>query len=58
VAEARWWKRLKGSRRTCLENVLFINPNNENAKQGLKVLSAKTGAAATAVFDASAVLVR
>jgi hypothetical protein len=31
--------------RTCLENVLTINPNNERAKQGLDMLSKKGGAA-------------
>lgn len=30
--------------RTCLENVITINPNNERAKQGLSVLEQKTGA--------------
>lgn len=29
--------------RTCLENVLFINPDNQNAKQGLQMLASKTG---------------
>lgn len=29
--------------RTCLENVLFINPNNENARQGLRILESKMG---------------
>src|SRR6185295_16929048 len=29
--------------RTCLENVITINPNNERAKQGLSVLEQKTG---------------
>lgn len=28
--------------RTCLENVLFINPNNANAKKGLETLDAKS----------------
>ncbi len=31
--------------RTCLENVLAINPNNEKAKQGLSVLNQKLGSA-------------
>lgn len=31
--------------RTCLENVLTINPNNERAKQGLQMLSQKSGSA-------------
>jgi hypothetical protein len=31
--------------RTCLENVLTINPNNERARQGMEMLSKKTGAA-------------
>ncbi len=30
--------------RTCLENVITINPNNERAKQGLDMLSKKGGA--------------
>ncbi|MBK8135700.1 MAG: hypothetical protein IPK52_07670 [Chloroflexi bacterium] len=30
--------------RTCLQNVLFINPGNENAKQGLVMLEAKSAA--------------
>lgn len=30
--------------RTCLENVLTINPNNERARQGLEMLSKKAGA--------------
>lgn len=29
---------------TCLQNVLFINPGNENAKQGLAMLEAKAAA--------------
>jgi hypothetical protein len=29
---------------TCLQNVLFINPGNENAKQGLAMLEAKSAA--------------
>jgi hypothetical protein len=32
--------------RTCLENVLFINPNNENARNGLKILAPKPDAGA------------
>lgn len=28
--------------RTCLENVLQINPNNQNARQGLRILESKT----------------
>ncbi|MDX1992829.1 MAG: hypothetical protein SF029_10585 [bacterium] len=32
--------------RTCLENVLYINPNNENAKRGLQMLEAKLGSSA------------
>jgi len=31
--------------RTCLENVLTINPNNERAKQGLQMLSQKSSTA-------------
>jgi hypothetical protein len=27
--------------RTCLENVLYINPHNENARRGLKILESK-----------------
>jgi len=34
--------------RTCLENVLYINPNNENAKRGLKMLPATDSAAPAA----------
>lgn len=30
--------------RTCLQNVLFINPGNENARQGLEMLDAKLAA--------------
>lgn len=30
--------------RTCLQNVLFVNPGNENAKQGLVMLDAKSAA--------------
>ncbi len=33
--------------RTCLENVLYINPDNANAKQGLRMLTAKTGDSAS-----------
>lgn len=29
--------------RTCLENVLYINPNHQQAKQGLKMLEGKSG---------------
>lgn len=29
-------------KRTCLENVLFINPNNANAKKGLEMIDAET----------------
>ncbi|MCU0497053.1 MAG: hypothetical protein MUF87_06840 [Anaerolineae bacterium] len=29
-------------KRTCLENVLFINPNNANAKKGLEMLDAES----------------
>ncbi|MBC7871969.1 MAG: hypothetical protein H7Y09_14080 [Chitinophagaceae bacterium] len=29
--------------KTCLENVLYINPDNANAKQGLRMLMEKTG---------------
>ncbi len=32
--------------RTCLENVLVINPNNENARQGIAMLDSKSGAPA------------
>jgi hypothetical protein len=32
---------------TCLENVLTINPNNEKAKQGLRILSQKTAKSAS-----------
>jgi hypothetical protein len=32
---------------TCLENVLSINPNNEKAKQGLRILSQKTASSAS-----------
>jgi hypothetical protein len=28
--------------RTCLENVLYINPNNDNARRGLKILADKS----------------
>lgn len=28
--------------RICLENVIFLNPNNENAKRGLKILDQKS----------------
>ncbi|KXK54548.1 MAG: hypothetical protein H3C32_08605 [Anaerolineae bacterium] len=30
--------------RTCLQNVMFINPGNENARQGLEMLDAKLAA--------------
>ncbi len=33
-------------KQTCLENVLTINPNNEKAKQGLRILRDKASAAA------------
>jgi hypothetical protein len=39
--------------RTCLENVLYINPNNENAKRGLQMLEAKLGSS-TAPMTANA----
>lgn len=42
--------------RTCLENVLTINPNNERAKQGLTVLSQKSGGAKSAPSHADDVL--
>lgn len=35
---------LEDDQRTCLQNVLFINPGNENAKQGLAMLDAKIAA--------------
>lgn len=34
--------------RTCLENVITINPNNERAKQGIQILDQKLGANAKA----------
>lgn len=34
--------------RTCLENVLVINPNNEKAKKGIAALSSKSGSAPAA----------
>jgi hypothetical protein len=40
--------------RTCLENVLFINPDNENAKQGLQMLTPKAGGAVSAPKPAPA----
>lgn len=36
---------------TCLENVLIINPNNEQARKGLGYIQAKTGKAASAAFE-------
>jgi hypothetical protein len=38
---------------TCLENVLTINPNNEKARQGLRILSEKTDTAPTVSAPAS-----
>jgi hypothetical protein len=40
--------------RTCLENVLAINPNNERAKQGLAFLTGQTPAGNVSPFSASA----
>lgn len=40
--------------RTCLENVLAINPNNERAKQGLSYLTGQTSAGNVSPFSASA----
>lgn len=40
--------------RTCLENVLAINPNNERARQGLSFLSGQTTAGNVSPFSASA----
>lgn len=40
--------------RTCLENVLAINPNNERANQGLSYLTGQTSAGNTSPFAASA----
>lgn len=40
--------------RTCLENVLAINPNNERAKQGLSYLTGQTSAGNVSPFAASA----
>jgi hypothetical protein len=34
----------EADQQTCLQNVLFINPGNENAKQGLAMLEAKLSA--------------
>lgn len=34
----------EADQQTCLQNVLFINPGNENAKQGLAMLEAKSSA--------------
>jgi hypothetical protein len=39
--------------RTCLENVLAINPNNERAKQGLSFLTGQTSAGNPSPFAAS-----
>ncbi|MEQ8671653.1 MAG: hypothetical protein RLP44_25625 [Aggregatilineales bacterium] len=33
--------------RICLENVLFLNPNNENARRGLQILEQKSGQGST-----------
>lgn len=38
-------------RRTCLENVLAINPNNTHAQQGLKILDKRSGSAPKASSD-------
>ncbi len=40
--------------RTCLENVLAINPNNERANQGLSYLTGQTSAGNVSPFSASA----
>jgi hypothetical protein len=40
--------------RTCLENVLAINPNNERARQGLSFLSGQTTTGTVSPFSASA----
>ncbi|MFN8449299.1 MAG: hypothetical protein U0521_12135 [Anaerolineae bacterium] len=40
--------------RTCLENVLAINPENERAKQGLSYLTGQTSAGNVSPFAASA----
>lgn len=40
--------------RTCLENVLAINPDNERAKQGLSYLTGQTSAGNVSPFAASA----
>src|SRR4051794_24292460 len=39
--------------RTCLENVLAINPNNERARQGLSYLTGQTSAGNISPFDAN-----
>ncbi len=41
--------------RTCLENVLAINPNNERAKQGLSYLTGQTSAGNVSPFAAGSV---
>ena len=38
--------------RTCLENVLAINPDNERAKQGLSYLTGQTSAGNVSPFSA------
>ncbi|MFN8376085.1 MAG: hypothetical protein U0694_24820 [Anaerolineae bacterium] len=40
--------------RTCLENVLVINPNNERARNGIQMLSAKSGSTPPAAPSAPA----
>jgi len=40
--------------RTCLENVLAINPNNERAKQGLSFLTGQSSAGSSTKFTAGA----
>jgi hypothetical protein len=40
--------------RTCLENVLAINPNNERASQGLSYITGQTSVGAASSFAASA----
>ncbi len=40
--------------RTCLENVLAINPNNERAKQGLAYLTGQTSYGNVSPFSAAA----
>src|SRR5512134_369990 len=37
--------------RTCLENVLAINPNNERAKQGLSYLTGQSSSASAASYS-------